>query len=181
MGAMNGLVKCVEMILIVMFGIMAVLVFGNVVLRYGFNSGIVFSEEASRFMFMWLTLIGALIVMKDHGHLGMSSVVDRLGERGQRVCRFTADLLTLVCCLLLAHGTWKQVIIGMDDLAPVTGIPMGYVQSSLLFFGIGMVLVLGYSLWRQLTGRMPREELVPHSQHMEEAGETKKNNNGENA
>ena len=163
MNFLGKIIKGVEVVLIVMFGIMAVLVFGNVVLRYGFNSGIVFSEEASRFMFMWLTLIGALIVMKDHGHLGMSSVVDRLGERGQRVCRFIADSLTCVCCLLLIHGTWKQVIIGMDDNAPVTGIPMGYVQLSLLFAGIGMAAMLAYSLWRQATGRMPREELVPHS------------------
>ena len=163
MNFLGKVVKGVEVVLIVMFGIMAVLVFGNVVLRYGFNSGIVFSEEASRFMFMWLTLIGALIVMKDHGHLGMSSVVDRLGERGQRVCRFTADLLTLVCCLLLAHGTWKQVIIGMDDHAPVTGIPMGIIQTSLLISSVGMALVLAHGLWRQLTGRMTKEELVPYS------------------
>ena len=163
MNFLGKIIKGVEVVLIVMFGIMAVLVFGNVVLRYGFNSGIVFSEEASRFMFMWLTLIGALIVMKDHGHLGMSSVVDRLGERGQRVCRFTADLLTLVCCLLLAHGTWKQVIIGMDDHAPVTGIPMGIVQSALLISSIGMALVLAYGLWRLVTGRMPKEELIPFS------------------
>ena len=67
---------------------MVVLVFGNVVLRYAFNSGIVFSEEVSRFVFMWLTLIGALVVMKDNAHLGMSSLVDRLGETGQRICRF---------------------------------------------------------------------------------------------
>ena len=157
------LVKGMEWLLICIFGSMVVLVFGNVVLRYGFNSGIVFSEEASRFMFMWLTLIGALIVMKDHGHLGMSSVVDRLGERGRRVCRFTADLLTLVCCLLLAHGTWKQVIIGMDDHAPVTGIPMGIVQSALFISSVGMALVLAYGLWRQLTGRMPKDELIPYS------------------
>ena len=180
MNFLGKIIKGVEVVLIVMFGIMAVLVFGNVVLRYGFNSGIVFSEEASRFMFMWLTLIGALIVMKDHGHLGMSSVVDRLGDRGQRVCRFTADLLTLVCCLLLAHGTWKQVIIGMDDLAPVTGIPMGYIQSSLLFSGVGMVLVLGHSLWRQLTGRMPREELFPHAQSLPEE-QKESNDSGEHA
>ena len=163
MNFLGKIIKGVEVVLIVMFGIMAVLVFGNVVLRYGFNSGIVFSEEASRFMFMWLTLIGALIVMKDHGHLGMSSVVDRLGERGQRVCRFTADLLTLICCLLLAHGTWKQVIIGMDDHAPVTGIPMGIVQSALLISSIGMALVLAYGLWRLVTGRMTKEELIPFS------------------
>ena len=163
MNFLGKIIKGVEVVLIVMFGIMAVLVFGNVVLRYGFNSGIVFSEEASRFMFMWLTLIGALIVMKDHGHLGMSSVVDRLGERGQRVCRFTADLLTLVCCLLLAHGTGKQVIIGMDDHAPVTGIPMGIIQTSLLISSVGMALVLAHGLWRQLTGRMSKDELVPYS------------------
>ena len=157
------LVRSMEWLLIGILGFMVILVFGNVVLRYGFNSGIVFSEEASRFMFMWLTLIGALIVMKDHGHLGMSSVVDRLGERGRRVCRFTADLLTLVCCLLLAHGTWKQVIIGMDDHAPVTGIPMGIIQTSLLISSVGMALVLAQGLWRQLTGRMSKDELVPYS------------------
>lgn len=85
---LDALIGFVEWVLVVMFGIMAILVFGNVVLRYGFNSGIVFSEEVSRFLFMWLTLIGALIVMKDHGHLGMNSLVSRLGERGQRICRF---------------------------------------------------------------------------------------------
>ena len=160
---LNKLIKLVEWILVAMFGVMAVLVFGNVVLRYGFNSGIVFSEEVSRFLFMWLTLIGALIVMKDHGHLGMSSVVDKLGERGQRISRFLADALTLVCCLLLVHGTWKQVIIGMDDHAPVTGIPMGIIQTSLLISSVGMALVLAHGLWRQLTGRMSKDELVPYS------------------
>ena len=67
---LGKLIKLVENVLIVMFAIMAILVFGNVVLRYGFNSGIVFSEEVSRFLFMWLTLIGALIVLREHGHLG---------------------------------------------------------------------------------------------------------------
>ena len=40
---LGKLIKLVENVLIVMFAIMAILVFGNVVLRYGFNSGIVFS------------------------------------------------------------------------------------------------------------------------------------------
>ena len=163
MKVFNTLVRGVEWMLVAMLAMMAILVFGNVVLRYVFNSGIVFSEEVSRFLFMWINLIGALVVLKDHGHLGVTSLVEKLGERGQRVCRFIADALTCVCCLLLIHGTWKQVVIGMDDNAPVTGIPMGYVQLSLLFAGVGMAGVLGYSLWRQLTGRMPREELVPHS------------------
>ncbi len=155
--------RAIEWFLITLLGVMIVLVFGNVVLRYGFNSGIVFSEEVSRFIFMWLTLIGALVVMKDSAHLGMSSVVDRLGETGQRICRFLSDALTLGCCALLAHGTWKQVVIGMDNRSPVTDVPLGLVYLCLLISSVGMALVLAHSLWRQVSGHMPREELVPQA------------------
>jgi TRAP-type C4-dicarboxylate transport system permease small subunit len=154
------LTRAVEGLLVVLLGVMIVLVFGNVVLRYFFNSGMVFSEEVSRFVFMWLTLIGALVVMKDNAHLGMSSVIDRLDETGRRICRFAADLLTLACCALLAHGTWKQVVIGMDNLSPVTGVPLGLVYSCLLISSVGMALVLAHGLWRQVTGQMGSEELA---------------------
>ena len=149
-----------NVLMIAMMAVMVALVFGNVVLRYAFNSGIVFSEEASRFVFMWLTLIGALLVMKDNAHLGMSTVVARLGETGQRFCRGIADLGALACCLLLAHGAWKLVAIGMDDYAPVTGVPLGLVYACLLVSSVGMALILAHSLWRLASGSMPREELV---------------------
>lgn len=132
MKVIERIVGYVEWVLVAALGLMATLVFGNVVLRYGFNTGIVFSEETSRFLFIWITLIGALIVMKDNAHLGMNSVIRLFGERGRRVCRFSADALTFVCCLLLIHGSWKQVVLGMEDMAPVTGIPMGIVQAALL-------------------------------------------------
>lgn len=157
----NVLTRGVEWLLIALLGIMVVLVFGNVLLRYVFNSGIVFSEEVSRFVFMWLTLIGALVVMKDNAHLGMSSVVDRLGDTGKRICRFASDALVLACCALLAHGTWKQVVIGLDNRAPVTGVPLGLVYLCLLISSAGMALVVAHSMWRQLAGQMTREELAP--------------------
>lgn len=152
--------RTTNVLMITMMAVMVALVFGNVVLRYAFNSGIVFSEEASRFVFMWLTLIGALMVMKDNMHLGMSTVVARLGERGQRFCRFVSDVGALGCCLLLVHGAWKLVVIGMDDRAPVTGVPIGVVYACLLVSSAGMALLLVRSLWRLLSGRMPRSELV---------------------
>ncbi|SDH22286.1 TRAP transporter small permease [Propionivibrio dicarboxylicus] len=160
---MTRIVKWVEGLLAVVLAVMATLVFGNVVLRYGFNTGIMFSEEMSRFLFIWITLIGALVVMKDNAHLGMSSVISLFGDTGRRVCRFLADFLSLLCCLLLVHGSWKQVVLGMEDLAPVTNIPMGIIQASLLIASAGMALVLAVSLWRQLTGRMPSDELIPNS------------------
>ena len=153
-------IRLLEALLVGLLGLMVVLVFGNVVLRYGFNSGLVFSEEVSRFIFMWLTLLGALVALHDGAHLGMSSVVERLPPRGRRLCRFASDALMLGCCVLLAPGTWKQVSLAMSDRSPVTGIPMGIVFSALLLCAAGMTLVLAHSLWRQLTGGMSDEELL---------------------
>ncbi|CAN7717441.1 TRAP transporter small permease [Cupriavidus necator] len=149
--------------MVAMMATMIVLVFGNVVLRYVFNSGIAFSEEASRFIFMWLTLTGALLVMHDKAHLGMSTVVSRLGENGQRACRLLADAGAPGCCLLLAHGAWQLVAIGMDDRAPVTGVPLGVVYACLLVCSVGMAAILLHGLWRLVSGRMPQHELVPQS------------------
>ncbi|WP_372524298.1 TRAP transporter small permease [Piscinibacter sp.] len=153
-------IRAIEWLLVALLAVMVVLVFGNVVLRYAFNSGIVFSEEVSRFVFMWLTLLGALVAMHDGAHLGMNSVIASLPVWGQRICRFVSDVLMLGCCLLLAHGTWKQVVLAMDDRATVSGVPMGIVFSALLICAVGIALMLLQSLWRQVSGAMPAAELV---------------------
>ena len=44
-----------EFLIALMLALMVILVFGNVVLRYGFNSGIAISEEVARWLFIWIT------------------------------------------------------------------------------------------------------------------------------
>ena len=73
--ALDRLFKAVEAVLAALLLGMVLMVFGNVVLRYVFNSGIVVSEELSRFCFVWLTFIGAIVAMRDGTHLGMDNVV----------------------------------------------------------------------------------------------------------
>jgi TRAP-type C4-dicarboxylate transport system permease small subunit len=55
--------------------VMVVLVFGNVFLRYAFNTGITSSEELSRLLFVWLTFLGAIVALREHGHLGVDVLV----------------------------------------------------------------------------------------------------------
>ena len=66
--------------------VMVVLVFGNVVLRYGFNSGITISEELSRWLLVWLTFLGAIVAMREHAHLGDDTLVRMLPASGKRIC-----------------------------------------------------------------------------------------------
>ena len=54
---LNGYCRALEWLLVALLWLMVVLVFGNVVMRYAFNSGITMSEEVSRWLFVWLTFM----------------------------------------------------------------------------------------------------------------------------
>ena len=74
----DGFYRVLEVILVINMIIMFVLVFVNVVLRLGFNTGIDFAEEVPRFAFIWMTFVGAVIGMRKHTHLGVDMVVAAL-------------------------------------------------------------------------------------------------------
>ena len=80
----DGYCRFLTLVMVVMLAVMVILVFGNVVLRYGFNSGITVSEEVSRWLFLWMTFLGAIVALKEHGHLGTDALVARLPGRERR-------------------------------------------------------------------------------------------------
>ena len=66
----DALCRLFETLLVILLALMVILVFGNVVLRYALNSGIAVSEEVSRWLFVWMVFLGAVVALKEHGHLG---------------------------------------------------------------------------------------------------------------
>lgn len=139
---------------------MVILVFGNVVLRYGFNSGITVSEELSRMFFVYLTFIGAIVAMREHLHLGVDSLVSRLPVFGKKACLVVSQVLMLYACWLFGQGSWQQTLINLHVVAPVSGMSMG------IFYGVGMLFsvsaggIILYDLYRVLAGKIADEELV---------------------
>ena len=141
--------------------VMVVLVFGNVVLRYAFNSGITISEELSRWLFVWLTFVGAVIAVRDHAHLGMDSVVSRLPAWGKKGCFILSNVLMLYCVYLFFVGTWQQTIINIDNAAPATGLSSGYFYYSVgLVFCVGTAALLLRNLWQAVTGTLAEKDLI---------------------
>lgn len=163
----DRLFKAVEFILAALLFGMVLMVFGNVVLRYVFNSGIDVSEELSRFFFVWLTFIGAIVAMHDGSHLGMDAMVSRLGRKGKIACLAICQALILLCCAMLFWGTWRQHEVNATTMAPVTGMSMIWV------FGIGYVtsaaiaVHAAHKLWRVASGRIADAELIEISESEE--------------
>ncbi len=164
--------KAIEFLIAIGLAIMVVLVFGNVVLRYGFNSGITVSEELSRWLFIWCTFLGAVVALREHGHLGVDLVVGRLPVIGKKICLIVGHVLMIFIVVLLARGCWEQVKINWDSSAPSTGWSMAIVYLPGLVFAVlaGVLLLLDF--WKIVTGRLSDDELVM-VQESEEAAQLK--------
>lgn len=139
---------------------MVVLVFGNVVLRYAFNSGITVSEEISRWLFVWMTFLGAIVALKEHGHLGTDMLVGRLGRLGKQLCLAAGQVLMLYATWLMFSGALAQVRINAEVQAPVTGASMAIFYASGVVFAASAGLLLLRELWRTLSGQLRDDELV---------------------
>ena len=139
---------------------MVVLVFGNVVLRYGFNSGITVSEELSRVFFVYLTFIGATVAMREHLHLGVDSLVRRLPLLGKKACFIASQLLMLYACWLFGQGSWQQTVINWNVAAPVSGMSMGFFYGVGILFSVTSGAIILYDLYSVMTGKMSDEELI---------------------
>ncbi|MFN3278104.1 MAG: TRAP transporter small permease [Paracoccus hibiscisoli] len=148
-----------DVLLAALLGSMALMVFVNVVMRYTMNSGLPLSDELSRFAFVWLTFIGAVVVYHHRQHMGMETVVAQFGPRGRRVLMGISDLIILGCAGVLMHGTWKQLPINASMSAPVSGLSMAWVYGIGLFTGAGIIIITVERLFRLATGRMTDAEL----------------------
>ena len=147
-------------LLVLMLTAMVIMVFGNVVLRYGFNSGIDYSEELSRFLFIWITFLGAIIAMRENGHLGLDTVLRMLPNTGKKVCFGLSNLMMLGCCVLMFYGTWRQHHINATTTSAVTGLPMIWVYGVGYVASISMGSIIIGNLIKLLTGRISESDLI---------------------
>lgn len=152
--------RLLEILLVVLLAGMALMVFVNVVMRYGMNSGIAVSEEMSRYFFVWVTFIGAVVAHREHLHLGVETLVARFGRRGRLVLMAVSNLIILGCSAIFFWGTWMQLPINVSMVATVSGLSMGWVYGIGLFTGGGIFLITLERLVRQATGRITDEEIA---------------------
>jgi TRAP-type C4-dicarboxylate transport system permease small subunit len=105
--------------------VMAVAVFINVVLRYGFGGGVAASEELSRLLFVWMVFIGATAAYPAGEHMAFTSLLGLLRQRPFALAAMTALIRVLVvtASAMLAWGAWQQVVVGMDSTSVVLGYP----------------------------------------------------------
>ncbi|MGG4775415.1 TRAP transporter small permease [Paenalcaligenes sp. Me52] len=143
--------KGLELFLVVCLAIMAILVFANVVLRYGFDSGIAVSEELARLLFVWLIFLGAVLATRQHAHIAFNSFLAKRTPTCRKILIAISSLLMLVGGVIFVIGGWKQTLINMDNSYPVLGISYAWLYGTAIVFGVGLVLSTILNMWESIT------------------------------
>ena len=140
----------IEALLAVLMAVMIVLVFANVVLRYGFASGLRQSVELSRLGFVWISMLGAAVVLRRGEHLAVSEFAVALFPRAVPYLQKLIWLVVLGTVTMLVWGAAKQTLANWQNISPLTGLPSALFYLSGVIAGVLMAVIaianlLGFS------------------------------------
>jgi TRAP-type C4-dicarboxylate transport system permease small subunit len=147
-------------VLFLIVAVMCILYFGNVVLRYAFGSGIPWAEEACRFLFVYLTFLGAIAGLKDNEHLGVDMLVKKMPYSMKKIIFVISNLAVMYCLWLVLEGSWKMTIVGAASHAPATGISMSFIYAIGVVSSVSMILIIMFNLYRALFKSVSEEDLI---------------------
>ena len=124
----------------VFYAVLTALAFAQVIVRYFLGGSLSWSEEAVRFLFIWLSFIGFTVTMQREGHIGVKFIVELFPRSFQRFVTLFSD-----ACILGFLGFFIVKGIGVSrvtlyNLSPAMNIPMGYVYLILPLSGVLLVI-----------------------------------------
>ena len=120
---------------------MTILVFIEVVLRFGFNTGISWSQEVTLYMMAWFVLFGASYGVKVGAHIGVDSFVKLFPLKIRRVMGLLSVSICIAYCVIFMIGAWnylsklKQINLEMEDLEV-----QRWMSESIIFLGFALLL-----------------------------------------
>lgn len=119
--------KFLDNTLAVMLGLIVVIMFSQVLFRYTFNNSLSWSEEIARFIFIWITFLGAAICFRDRLHLGVDFLIEKIPSKYQMILGvFNTSLIILFNGFMVISG-FSWVIDVSGTISPALGLPLNIV------------------------------------------------------
>lgn len=123
--------------------IMILSTFLQVVFRFVFHSPLFWTEELSRYSFVYIVFIGAAWAGRQSMHLGVDYFTSKLPERAATGLKVVLDVLILVFSAVIVYASTEVIPINFKQLSPALNVPMGAVYMAI---PIGFLLLFIYYL-----------------------------------
>jgi C4-dicarboxylate transporter DctQ subunit len=137
----NLIAKAEESFLSLLLVTMTLLVFFEVILRFGFNTGIHWSQEVTLYMMAWFVLFGASYGVKVGAHIGVDSFVKLFPEKIRRAMGLLSVSICIAYCVIFMIGAWnylaklKLISLEMEDLEV-----QRWASESIIFLGFILLI-----------------------------------------
>lgn len=162
---LNGLFRGLEILMVALLAAMIFFVFLNVVLRFVFNTGIVWSEEVARLAFIYLVYLGAIGAYRDNRHLGVETLMERVPPAAAKVLYAVVQLIVIWVMGLLALGSWDLAAQTMNDRWVATQFPRWLVSGIGALTGGAIIILALVNLFRLVVRRESVEDLMRVTDH----------------
>jgi len=126
---------------------MTLLVFSEVVLRFGFNTGIHWSQEVTLYMMAWFVLFGASYGVKVGAHIAVDSFLKLFPEKARRAMGVLSVSICIAYCVIFMIGAWgylaklKKIDLEMEDLEIAR-----WMSESIILIGFALLMFRFFQL-----------------------------------
>lgn len=141
--ALRILDRTLNLLVCVLYALLTLIAFAQVVVRYLLGGSIPWSEEASRFLFIWLSFLGFSITMNRGRHVGVDFFVAMCPILVRKAAALLSDALIVGFLVFFIVKAWDVVRITFDNRSPAMQIPMGYFY---LILPISAALLILYTV-----------------------------------
>jgi len=171
----DKLFKVVDYFTGILTGLMVIFVFLNVVLRTFFSSGLTWSEELSRYLFVFVTYVGAISAMHANAHIGVDTLLSRVPEGVQLLLYTVSQAVIAGLMCILIHGSIKMVVQNTASKTAALGIPYSILYSVGILCGAGIAILAVSNIVYAITHKDEISSIVTtHSEDDEIIAEAKK-------
>jgi tripartite ATP-independent transporter DctM subunit len=153
----RGTLWCVESIACLLVLIEIVVLFTGVVARYAFHQPIVWTDELASILFLWLSMLGAVLALRRGEHMRMTALVARLAPPRRALVEALAVAASLAFLLLVMHPAWEYASEEAAIVTPALEISNAWRAAAI---PIGMALMIFVALLNLARLGRPRDVVV---------------------
>jgi TRAP-type C4-dicarboxylate transport system permease small subunit len=145
--ALNSFFEKLTMLMII---VMVIVVFAQVFWRYVLHNSLSWSEELAIFLFMWVTFLGAEIVLRKGNHIAVDALINTLKGIPKLVLSILIDLVIIVfACIVLVSGI-QLTISTFNQPSAALNISMSWVYAAIPVSMAMMIMNTSYSCIKKL-------------------------------
>jgi len=130
--------KALNLVCRIFVGAIVAIIFYAVVMRYVFQRPPFWAEELSRFIFIWIIMLGAVLVTREQSHIEFVMLIDLLPKRLKFILVNLIRLLMILFCWVMVQQGFKIYPIVAEASSPTFGVSMGWLYLSIPVGGLLM-------------------------------------------